>query len=246
MEFVKNRVKEIWDNQSFVSSQMDGVEYPLVALEKVTASFSHFIIDHWVPAQAILIDLHNSTCPSCQRADEMAKNWCSAPKPNQSGQATPYPVPPPNPRQGEAPPIISPIPSLISDSSSSSNLPFFFVGARQRLQDQSVLFVYIDKQQAHCHSSLVAMKGKLEAMKTFWKLQKDLGLDVALESFWKVLLASMANMYHDAVGCPNCCFHGNWEFCRYSRYHPQHTLHVCPESRVCFCLNPKYPYDHFD
>ena len=74
MESVKNKVKEIWDDQSFVSSQMDEVETMLVALEKVASSFSHFIIEHWVPAQAILINLHNSTCPSCQRADGMADN----------------------------------------------------------------------------------------------------------------------------------------------------------------------------
>ena len=74
MEFVKNKVQEIWSDQAFVSSQMDGVESWLVALEKVAASFSHFIIEHWVSAQAILIDLHNSTCPSCQRADGMADN----------------------------------------------------------------------------------------------------------------------------------------------------------------------------
>ena len=74
MEFVKNKVQEIWGDQAFVSSQMDGVESQLVALEKVAASFSHFIIEHWVPAQAILIDLHNSTCPLCQRADGMADN----------------------------------------------------------------------------------------------------------------------------------------------------------------------------
>ena len=61
MESVKNRVKEIWGDQCFVSLQMDGVESQLVALEKVAASFSHFIIEHWIPAQAILIDLHNST-----------------------------------------------------------------------------------------------------------------------------------------------------------------------------------------
>ena len=48
MEFVKNKVQEIWGDQAFVSSQMDGVESQLVALEKVTASFSHFIIEHWV------------------------------------------------------------------------------------------------------------------------------------------------------------------------------------------------------
>ena len=74
MESVKNKVKEIWDDQSFVSSQMDEVETMLVALEKAASSFSHFIIEHWVPAQAILINLHNSTCPSCQRADGMADN----------------------------------------------------------------------------------------------------------------------------------------------------------------------------
>ena len=46
-----NKVQEIWADQAFVSSQMDGVESRLVALEKVAASFSHFIIEHWVPAQ---------------------------------------------------------------------------------------------------------------------------------------------------------------------------------------------------
>ena len=117
MEFVKNKVQEIWGNQAFVSSQMDGVESRLVTLEKVAASFSHFIIEHWVPAQAILIDLHNSTCPLCQRADAMAFNWGSVSKSVQSCRATPIPVPLPNSRQGEASSLISPVPSLISDSS---------------------------------------------------------------------------------------------------------------------------------
>ena len=80
MEFVKNKVQEIWTDQAFVSSQMDGVESRLVALEKVVASFSHFIIEHWVPTQAILIDLHNSSCTSCQRADAMTDNGGSASK----------------------------------------------------------------------------------------------------------------------------------------------------------------------
>src|ERR1700743_1467332 len=116
MEFVKNKVQEIWTDQAFVSSQMDGVESRLVALEKVAASFSHFIIEHWVPAQAILIDLHNSTCPSCQRADAMADNGGSASESVRSGRAAPIPVPPPNSRQGGASSLISPIPSLISHS----------------------------------------------------------------------------------------------------------------------------------
>ena len=145
MEFVKNKVQEIWTDQAFVSSQMDGVESQLVALEKVAASFSHFIIEHWVPAQAILIDLHNSTCPLCQRADAMADNGGSASESIRSGQAALIPVPLPNSRQGEASSLISPIPSLISDSSAGSTLPFFFVGTRQRFQERLGLSIYIDK-----------------------------------------------------------------------------------------------------
>ena len=92
----------------------------------------------------------------------------------------------------------------------------------------------------------MATKGKLEAMRVFQKLQKDLDMGVALESFQKVLVAVEADMYHNAVGCPDCQVRGNWEFCKCSCYHPQHDLHVCPESQVCFCLNPKYPYNYFN
>ena len=124
---------------------MGGVESWLVALEKVAASFSHFIIEHWVPTQAIFIDLYNSTCPSCQRVDGLADNGGSASESVQSGQAAPVLVPLLNSRQGEAPSLLSPVPSLISDSSSSSTPPFFFVGARQRFQGRSGLSVFIDK-----------------------------------------------------------------------------------------------------
>ena len=145
MEFVKNKVQEVWTDQAFVSSQMDGVESRLVALEKVAASFSHFIIEHWVPTQAILVDLHNSTCPSCQRVDGMADNGGLASESVRSGRAAPVPIPLPNSRQGEASSLLSPVPSLISDSSAGSTPPYFFAGARQRFQERSGLSVYIDE-----------------------------------------------------------------------------------------------------
>ena len=47
-------------------------------------------------------------------------------------------------------------------------------------------------------------KGKLEAIKTFQKLQKDLGIGVALEAFQKVLRVVEEDMYHDAIGCLDC------------------------------------------
>ena len=148
MEFVKNKLKEIWDDQAFVSSQMDRVNSWLVTLEKVAASFSHFIIDHWIPAQSILVDLHNATCPSCQRADDMANNGGLASKPIQSGGAALLHVPLPNSRQGETTPLISPIPSLISNLSSGSSLPFFFASARERFQERPHLSIYINEALA--------------------------------------------------------------------------------------------------
>ena len=62
-----------------------------------------------------------------------------------SGRAAPVPVPPPNSQQGEALPFLSPVLSLISNSSSGSSPLFFFVGARQRFQERLGLSIYIDK-----------------------------------------------------------------------------------------------------
>ena len=69
---------------------------------------------------------------------------------------------------------------------------------------------------------------------------------MAIEAFQKVLTAVDEDLYHDPVGCSDCQVCGNWEYCRCSHFHPQHDLHVCLEDQVCFCLNPKYPYDPFN
>ena len=47
-------------------------------------------------------------------------------------------------------------------------------------------------------------------------------MEVVLEGFQKVLVAVEADMYHDAVGYPDCCVQYNWEYCRHSHFHPQH------------------------
>ena len=60
------------------------------------------------------------------------------------------------------------------------------------------------KRRAHCCPSLVGTKGKLEAMKTFQRLQKYLGMEVALESSPKVLAAVEEDIFHDPLGCSNC------------------------------------------
>src|SRR6202000_1033310 len=83
----------------------------------------------------------------------------------------------------------------------------------------------LTKRRARCCPSSAAMKGKLEAMKIFQKLQKDLGMEVALGSFRKVFAAVEEDIFHDPLGCSECCVRGDWEFCRRSHYHPQHDLH---------------------
>ena len=75
----------------------------------------------------------------------MANNGGSVSESIQSGWATLIPIPPPNSRPGEASSLLSPVPSLISDSSNGSTLLFFFAGARQRFQERSGLSVYIDE-----------------------------------------------------------------------------------------------------
>ena len=47
-------------------------------------------------------------------------------------------------------------------------------------------------------------KGKLEVMKTFQRFQKDLGLGMVMEALQKVLKSIEEDMYHDAIGCPDC------------------------------------------
>ena len=128
-----------------VSSTMEGFNGWLVALEQVASNFHHFINEHWLPAQAILVNLHNATCPSCQKADGMADNGCLSSESERVGGAPPIPVPLPNSRSGEAAPLLGSVPSLISDSSSSSALLYFFAGARQRFQEALGLSVFINE-----------------------------------------------------------------------------------------------------
>ena len=72
------------------------------------------------------------------------------------------------------------------------------------------------KHQAHCHPSSAGTKGKLEAVKTFQRLWKDLELDVALESFRKVLAMVEEDIFHDPLSCSDCQVQGDWEFCKRS------------------------------
>ena len=63
-------------------------------------------------------------------------------------------------------------------------------------------------------------KAKLEVMKTFQKLQKDMGMDVAMEAFQKVLSTIESDLFHDPLGCLNCQVRDDWKYHKHSCYHP--------------------------
>ena len=223
MEFVKNQVKEIWADQAFVLSQFDGVSSrmeemntQLVALEQVASNFNHFIIEHWIPAQAILVDLHDATCPSCQRANAVADNGHLAAEFKQSGRTVWSLSLCQILNQGK------PLPSLVLSPPSSLTPPpakiccsSLWEPEKGSKHQQGSLYT-LTKHWAQCCPSSAVTKGKLEAMETFQRLQKDLGMGVALEAFQKVLVAVKADMYHDAVGCPDCQVCDDWEYCKRS------------------------------
>ena len=122
----------------------NGIEPQLVALKKVAQSFSHFTIEHWIPAQQVHINLHNSFCPDCWVLAGVA--WASVLQVCLIYSGLSSPVPPPNSRPGDAASLISPIPSLISNSSASSALSLFFAGAREQFQEALGHSVFIDKR----------------------------------------------------------------------------------------------------
>ena len=161
MEFVKNKVGEIWQDQAFVSSQMDGLESRSVALEAVTHSFSHFIVEHWIPAQEVLVSLYDLFCQDCWAAHGIAHHGHSSSKPLISSQASPIPVPPPGSQQGNSAPNISTIPSLISNSSAGSFSLYYFTGAQRCYQEASGQSVFIDKTASTMLSFFSSDEGKV-------------------------------------------------------------------------------------
>ena len=229
MEFLKNKVQEIWQDQAFVSSQMDGMESWLVALENIAHSFSYFIVEHWVLAQQITVSLHNAYFQDYQVANGLADHRDLSAKFIRSSQSLSLHQTPDKgiqlPSLVLSPPSsLTPPPALLHHSSLQGQK-----GISKKCQGN---LYSPTKQCPQCHLSLGVTKAKLELMKPFQKLWKDMGMDVAMEVFQKVLVAVKSDMFHDPLGCSNCWVQGNWEYCRHSHYHPQHNLHVCPESQV--------------
>ena len=83
-------------------------------------------------------------------------------------------------------------------------------------------------------------------MSLFWKLEREIGLQEALECFQRAVVDSgKEELEHDVMGCCDCWVHGDIVYCEWSKYHPNHPHHWCPPWQNCYCLAPEYSLDLF-
>ena len=99
------------------------------------------------------------------------------------------------------------------------------------------------KRGQHCKPSSPILWAKRESLLLFWKLEREIGLQEALECFQKVLDLGREELEHDVMGCWDCWVHGDIVYCEKSKYHPNHPHHCCPPWQNCYCLAPEYSSD---
>ena len=73
-------------------------------------------------------------------------------------------------------------------------------------------------------------------MTLFLKLEKEVGLQEALES-------GQGKLEHDTMSCGDCWVKGGIVYCEQSKYYPNHPYHCCPLLQNCYCLAPEYRSD---
>ena len=96
------------------------------------------------------------------------------------------------------------------------------------------------KRGQHCKPSSPLLRAKRESLSLFWKLEREIGLQEALDCFQKVLDSGKEELEHDVMGCQDCWVHGDVVYCEKSKFHPNHPHHRCPPWQNCYCLAPKY------
>ena len=99
------------------------------------------------------------------------------------------------------------------------------------------------KKGPRCKPSSPITRVKRETMLLFWKLEREIGLQEALECFQRVVDSGKEEMEHDVMGCRDCWVHGDIVYCEKSKFHPNYPHHRCPPWQNCYCLAPKYSSD---
>ena len=96
------------------------------------------------------------------------------------------------------------------------------------------------KRGQHCKPSSPTLQVKRESMSQFWKLEREIGLQEALNCFQKAVDSGKEELEHDVMGCQDCWVHGDIVYCERSKYHPNHPHYWCPPWQNCYCLAPEY------
>ena len=99
------------------------------------------------------------------------------------------------------------------------------------------------KRGQRCRPSSPITQAKRELMSLFWKLEREIGLQEALECFQKAVDSGREELEHDVMSCRDCWVHGDIVYCERSKYHLNHPHHRCPPWQNCYCLAPKYSSD---
>src|ERR1700743_2916604 len=109
-------------------------------------------------------------------------------------------------------------------------------------KDQMDLYGLMKRGQ-RCKPSSPITQAKRESMSLFWKLEREIGLQEALECFQKAVDLGREELEHDVMSCRDCWVHGDIVYCERSKYHPNHPYHQCPPWQNCYCLAPEYSSD---
>ena len=99
------------------------------------------------------------------------------------------------------------------------------------------------KRGQRCRPSSPITRVKRESMLLFWKLEREIGLQEALECFQKAVDSGKEELEHDMMGCRDCWVQGDVVYCEKSEFHPNHPHHCCPPWQNCYCLAPEYGSD---
>ena len=75
----------------------------------------------------------------------------------------------------------------------------------------------------------------MKAVKTLRALQKEVGKEVALRSFYGAVALLELEGFHDPDECNDCWIRGHFAPCQEHRFSPAHPDHVCGMPDYCRC-----------
>ena len=101
----------------------------------------------------------------------------------------------------------------------------------------------LKKRGQHCRPSSPITQAKRELMSLFWKLEREIGLQEALECFQKAVDLGKEELEHDVMGCWDCWVQGDVVYCEKSKFHLNHPHHRCPPWQNCYRLALEYSSD---